>query len=63
MILVLSQFIKLKIKLKIFDGNKFEKSIDTILKGMLTIIKENEEFNEKKMDWRGSGVRVNTLDL
>lgn len=62
MILVLSFFIKLRIKLKIFDGNKFEKSIETILKGMTSIIKENEEFNEKKMESRGSGVRVNTLE-
>lgn len=63
MILVLSQFIKLKIKLKIFDGNKFEKSIDTILRGMLLIIKENEEFNEKKMESRGYGVIKNLSDM
>lgn len=62
MIMVLTQFFKLKIKLKIFDGNKFEKSIETILKGLLQLIKENEDFNKKKMDLRGSSVRINTLD-
>ena len=48
--------------MKIFDGNQFEKNIDVILKGLLLMIKENEDFNEKKMEMRGSSVRINTLD-
>ena len=62
MIMVLAQFFKLKLKLKIFDGNRFEKNVETLLNGLLFLIKENQEFNEKKMDLRGSSVRRNTLD-
>ena len=62
MVLVLTTFFKSELKIKIFSGDKFSPFTEEIITGMLVIIKENENFNEKKMDYKGSSVIVNTFD-
>jgi hypothetical protein len=59
-IIVLEHVFKWKIAYKIFDGNSFEPIVREILEILMEIIRENEEFNIKKMQMRGSSVRAYT---
>lgn len=60
MIIVLTHILKLKIPLRLFTKDKeaFDPHIQQILDNLLLLIKENEDFNEKVMDHRGSSIKV-----
>ena len=57
-VLVAYYLFKWSLPFKLFEENNFDPAVQEILDILLEIIKENEEFNEKKMEGRGSSVKL-----
>lgn len=61
LVMLLTFVFKLKLPLKLINdkGDQFEKDVGRIISDLLLILAQNEEFNEKYMEFRGSAVRAN----
>ena len=56
-VLVAYYLFKWKLPFKFFEEYNFDPAVQEILEILLDIIKENEEFNDKKMEGRGCSVK------
>jgi hypothetical protein len=63
LVMLLTFIFKLKINLKLIsdNGGHFEVKVSRIVSDLLLILQQNEEFNEKYMEFKGSAVRTNVM--
>lgn len=57
-LLILEFLIKQNLPIRILSGHSFETFLERIIEALITIIEENEEFNQKIMESRGSNITI-----